>query len=147
VASGAGVDAVLLLGPTACGKSAFALRAAEQVALEIVSVDSAQVYRGMDIGTAKPSAAERARVPHHLIDLRDPAGYFLASKFEIRNKDVIYVSNASSVEASKFLTYVRLIVGTINDPIIAGISAYTLKAAIQGTSNATVLVGSTTAGH
>jgi tRNA dimethylallyltransferase len=81
VASGAGVDAVLLLGPTACGKSAFALRAAEQVALEIVSVDSAQVYRGMDVGTAKPSAAERARVPHHLIDLRDPAEPYSAADF------------------------------------------------------------------
>jgi polysaccharide export outer membrane protein len=78
------------------------------------------------------------------LDLRDPAGYFVASKFEIRNKDVIYVSNASSVEASKFLTYVRLIVGTINDPIVTAISAYTLKAVIQGTSSATVLVGSTT---
>ncbi|HYS13347.1 MAG TPA: tRNA (adenosine(37)-N6)-dimethylallyltransferase MiaA [Burkholderiaceae bacterium] len=72
---------MLLLGPTACGKSAFALRAAEQVALEIVSVDSAQVYRGMDIGTAKPSAAERARVPHHLIDLRDPAEPYSAADF------------------------------------------------------------------
>jgi polysaccharide export outer membrane protein len=80
------------------------------------------------------------------LDLRDPAGYFLASKFEIRNKDVIYVSNASSVEASKFLTYVRLIVGTINDPIVTAISAYTLKSAIAGTSSASVIVGATT-GH
>jgi polysaccharide export outer membrane protein len=75
------------------------------------------------------------------LDLRDPAGYFLASKFEIRNKDVIYASNAASVEASKFLTYVRLIVGTINDPIVTAVSAYALKASIAGTSNATVLVG------
>jgi tRNA dimethylallyltransferase len=66
-------EAVLLLGPTASGKSALALALAQTVPLEIVSVDSAQVYRGMDIGTAKPSAAERARVPHHLLDLRDPA--------------------------------------------------------------------------
>ena len=73
------------------------------------------------------------------LDLRDPAGYFLASKFEIRNKDVIYVSNASSVEGSKFLTYVRLIVGTATDPIVAAIAAYSLKAAIQGTSSSTVL--------
>jgi polysaccharide biosynthesis/export protein len=80
------------------------------------------------------------------LDLRDPAGYFLASKFEIRNKDVIYVSNASSVEASKFLTYVRLIIGTVNDPIVTAISVYSLKAAIQGTSTSTVLLG-TTSGH
>ena len=75
------VDAVLLLGPTACGKSALAMRLADEIALEIVSVDSAQVYRGMDIGTAKPSAAERARVRHHLIDLRDPSEPYSAADF------------------------------------------------------------------
>jgi len=64
--------AFALLGPTASGKSRLALELATQVPLEIVSLDSAQVYRGMDIGTAKPSAEERARVPHHLIDLVDP---------------------------------------------------------------------------
>jgi tRNA dimethylallyltransferase len=60
------------VGPTASGKSALALRAAEAVGGEIVSADSRQVYRGMDIGTAKPTTAERARVPHHLIDVADP---------------------------------------------------------------------------
>ena len=64
--------AFALLGPTASGKSRLALALAERLPLEIVSMDSAQVYRGMDIGTAKPGAAERARVPHHLIDLLDP---------------------------------------------------------------------------
>jgi tRNA dimethylallyltransferase len=64
--------AYALLGPTASGKSGLALALAEKLPLEIVSLDSAQVYRGMDIGTAKPSAAERAGVPHHLIDLVDP---------------------------------------------------------------------------
>jgi len=64
--------AFVLLGPTASGKSRLALELADQLPLEIVVMDSAQVYRGMDIGTAKPSAAERARVPHHLIDLIDP---------------------------------------------------------------------------
>jgi tRNA dimethylallyltransferase len=61
-----------LLGPTASGKSALAMELAATFPLEIVSVDSAQVYRGMDIGTAKPSAAERRAVPHHLIDIIDP---------------------------------------------------------------------------
>jgi tRNA dimethylallyltransferase len=75
------VDAILLLGPTACGKSALAMRLAREIALEIVSVDSAQVYRGMDIGTAKPSAAERAQVPHHLLDLRDPSEPYSAADF------------------------------------------------------------------
>jgi len=64
--------AFALLGPTASGKSAVALKLAERLPIEIVSVDSALVYRGMDIGTAKPGAAERSRVPHHLIDLVDP---------------------------------------------------------------------------
>ncbi len=74
-------DAVLLLGPTASGKSALAMTLAQTVPLEIVSIDSAQVYRGMDIGTAKPTAADRARVPHHLLDLRDPADPYSAADF------------------------------------------------------------------
>jgi tRNA dimethylallyltransferase len=64
--------AFVLLGPTASGKSRLALDLAKDWPIEIVVMDSAQVYRGMDIGTAKPSAAERARVPHHLVDLIDP---------------------------------------------------------------------------
>ena len=62
------MKAVFLLGPTASGKTAVALALARRFPVEIVSVDSAQVYRGMDVGTAKPSDEERARVPHHLID-------------------------------------------------------------------------------
>ena len=73
--------AILLMGPTGSGKSALALRLAESLPLEIVSVDSALVYRGMDIGTAKPSPAERARVAHHLIDIRDPAECYSAGEF------------------------------------------------------------------
>jgi tRNA dimethylallyltransferase len=64
--------AFALLGPTASGKSRLALALAERLPLEIVSMDSAQVYRGLDIGTAKPIAAERAALPHHLIDVLDP---------------------------------------------------------------------------
>ena len=74
-------DAVLLLGPTASGKSVLAMQLAEKIPLEIVSIDSAQVYRGMDIGTAKPGATERAAVPHHLIDIRDPADPYSAADF------------------------------------------------------------------
>jgi tRNA dimethylallyltransferase len=70
-----------LAGPTASGKTAVALRLAEVIPLEIISVDSALVYRGMDIGTAKPSAAEQARVPHHLIDLIDPLQSYSAARF------------------------------------------------------------------
>src|SRR6202051_4608652 len=73
--------AILLMGPTGSGKSDIAMRLAELLPLEIVSVDSALVYRGMDIGTAKPSAAMRARVAHHLIDIRDPAESYSAGQF------------------------------------------------------------------
>lgn len=70
-----------LLGPTASGKTAAALALAERAPIEIISVDSALVYRGMDIGTAKPSQAERAAVPHHLIDIIDPRESYSAAEF------------------------------------------------------------------
>ena len=70
-----------LMGPTAAGKSAAAMALAQVLPIEIVSVDSALVYRGMDIGTAKPSAAEQGAVPHHLIDLLDPADSYSAARF------------------------------------------------------------------
>ena len=73
--------AILLLGPTASGKTALALEIARRFPVEIISVDSAQVYRGMDVGTAKPSAAERAAVPHHLIDVIDPDQSYSAAQF------------------------------------------------------------------
>ena len=60
--------ALILTGPTGCGKTALALDLAERVGAEIVAVDSMTLYRGMDVGTAKPSAEDRARIPHHLID-------------------------------------------------------------------------------
>lgn len=63
---------LFLCGPTACGKTALSLELAERLDAEIVSLDSMTLYRGMDIGTAKPSLAEQARVPHHLIDILDP---------------------------------------------------------------------------
>ncbi|PHX93271.1 MAG: tRNA (adenosine(37)-N6)-dimethylallyltransferase MiaA [Pedosphaera sp.] len=72
---------VLLAGPTAVGKSAVALALAELLGGEIISVDSMQVYRGLDLGTAKPSAAERARVPHHLLDVVELSEAFDAGQF------------------------------------------------------------------
>jgi tRNA dimethylallyltransferase len=72
---------IFIAGPTAAGKSEIALALAEQLGGEIISADSMQVYRGLDIGTAKPSPAERARVPHHLIDICDLAESFDAAQF------------------------------------------------------------------
>jgi tRNA dimethylallyltransferase len=77
------VTHLALVGPTASGKSAVALAAAETLGdVEIVTVDSMQVYRGMDIGTAKPTAAERATVRHHLLDLAEPGEEFSVARFQ-----------------------------------------------------------------
>ncbi len=73
--------AIAVLGPTGSGKSAFAMRLAAQLPVEIVSVDSAQVYRGLDIGTAKPTPEERAVAPHHLIDIIEPEEVYSAGRF------------------------------------------------------------------
>jgi tRNA dimethylallyltransferase len=75
--------AYCLLGPTASGKSRIALELAQRLPLEIVSVDSAQVFRGMDAGTAKPSRAERMQVRHHLVDILDPDERYSAGRFRV----------------------------------------------------------------
>ena len=74
---------LMLAGPTGAGKTDWAIQLAERAPIEIVSVDSAMVYRGLDIGTAKPSPELRARVPHHLIDLCDPAESYSAGRFVV----------------------------------------------------------------
>jgi tRNA dimethylallyltransferase len=80
---GAGGEPFLaLVGPTATGKSAAAIALAERLGAEIVSVDSMLVYRGMDVGTAKPTIQERGRVPHHLIDVADPSEPFSVARYQ-----------------------------------------------------------------
>ena len=75
--------AILLMGPTASGKTQIAVEIAQHLDCEIISVDSAMVYRSMDIGTAKPTFAERGGIPHHLIDIIDPAlKYFPPGSFD-----------------------------------------------------------------
>jgi tRNA dimethylallyltransferase len=73
--------AIFLMGPTAAGKTALAMSWYDRLPIEIINVDAAQVYRGLDIGTAKPSLEERARVPHRLIDIRDPSEIYSAADF------------------------------------------------------------------
>ncbi|WP_221252533.1 tRNA (adenosine(37)-N6)-dimethylallyltransferase MiaA [Desulfuromonas versatilis] len=80
---------VVLCGPTAAGKTALALQLAERYPFEVISADSRQVYRGMDIGTAKATPEERARVPHHLIDVIDPDQTFSAADFCRQARDCI----------------------------------------------------------
>ncbi len=72
---------VVVLGPTGSGKTALSLRLADHFKGEIVSCDSVAVYRGMDLGTAKPLFDDRARVPHHLIDVADPDQPFTAGEY------------------------------------------------------------------
>jgi tRNA dimethylallyltransferase len=89
---------IFIAGPTAVGKSEIALRLAEQLGGEIVSADSMQVYRGLDIGTAKPSPAERARVPHHLIDICDLSEAFDAAQFvQLAQKAVAEIQSRGRV--------------------------------------------------
>jgi tRNA dimethylallyltransferase len=83
-----------VLGPTASGKTALSLAIAERFQGEIVNCDSVAMYRGFDIGTAKPTAAERARTPHHLIDCVEPSGYMTAGEYARLARQVIEEINA-----------------------------------------------------
>ena len=105
----------VLAGPTASGKSDLALRLAEGFALEVVSADASMVYRGMDIGTAKPSLAERALVPHHLIDIIEPDQPFSVSD---------YVALAEQAIA-EILSRNRL-------PLVVGGTGYYIRALSEG---------------
>ena len=80
---------VVIVGPTAVGKTAIAIEVAECLATEIVGADSAQMYRFMDIGTGKPSARDRARVPHHMVDILDPDERFSAADFAAKARSII----------------------------------------------------------
>src|SRR5512144_2463568 len=80
---------VLIVGPTAVGKTEISIQLAERLNGEIVSADSRLFYRGMDIGTAKPTPEERARVPHHLIDIADPDEILSLAIFQQKARDAI----------------------------------------------------------
>ncbi|HEY5612960.1 MAG TPA: tRNA (adenosine(37)-N6)-dimethylallyltransferase MiaA [Lysobacter sp.] len=80
---------IALMGPTASGKTALALEWAQRLGSEIISVDSALVYRGLDIGAAKPSTAELAQVPHHLIDVREPWQPYSAAEFAVEARNAM----------------------------------------------------------
>ena len=105
----------MLLGPTASGKSAASLALAAQRPIEIISVDSALVYRGMDIGTAKPTLAERAAVPHHLIDLIEPTQAYSAARF--------------AADARRLIREIR---ARGNEPLLVGGTMLYAKALIEG---------------
>jgi tRNA dimethylallyltransferase len=108
----------LLMGPTASGKTALALEIAARFPVEIISVDSAQVYRDMDLGTAKPTAAERAAAPHHLIDIIDPSESYSAARFR--------------TDAARLM---QEIAGRGRIPLLAGGTMLYFKALREGLSN------------
>ena len=109
--------AIALMGPTASGKTAAAIELAKRHGGEIVSVDSALVYRGLDIGAAKPDEAERAGIAHHLLDLRDPWQSYSAAEF-----------------AADAAAAVRDIVGRGKLPVLAGGTGLYFRALLQGLS-------------
>ena len=109
---------ICLLGPTASGKTAATLALADRFPLEIISLDSALVYRGMDIGTAKPSAEEQARVPHHLIDIIDPADSYSAAQFVRDANDLIAAIRARGhmpLIAGGTMLYYKALTQGLND--------------------------------
>jgi polysaccharide export outer membrane protein len=95
------------------------------------------LYRGEMREVAERLGIDTRRFPGPVVpviynvDLRDPSGYFLATKFQMRNKDVVYISNAQSVESAKIMQYIRLVTATVNDPIVAAGNAVTLRTAIK----------------
>lgn len=109
--------AIAVMGPTASGKTAMAIALAQRFNGEIVSVDSALVYRGLDIGSAKPDANERAQAPHHLLDLRDPWQSYSAAEFAADARQVI-----------------EQIVRRGRMPILAGGTGLYFRALLQGLS-------------
>lgn len=124
--------AILLMGPTASGKTDLAVSLCKRFPCDVVSVDSALVYRGMDIGTAKPDAETLARIPHRLIDIRDPEANYSAGEFvrdACREMDEIVASGRIPLLAGGTMMYFRALTGGIaelpaaDDAIRASIDA------------------------
>jgi tRNA dimethylallyltransferase len=110
--------AVFLMGPTASGKTAVAVELVQRLPLEIISVDSALVYRGMDIGTAKPDAATLALAPHRLIDIRDPGEAYSAAQFRadaLREMDLICASGNTPLLVGGTMLYFRALEQGLSD--------------------------------
>jgi polysaccharide biosynthesis/export protein len=137
--------------PFEAWRISLAEAAAKAGGLNDIQADPASlfIYRGetRDVATAlgidcTPFAGPIIPVIYN-VNLRDPAGYFQATKFEMRNKDVIYISNAASVDSTKFLNYLRLVIATAQDPVLAATNVYILRNTIQGTASAIAVQTST----
>ncbi len=117
-ASGGALPLIAVVGPTGSGKSALALALAEHLATEIISVDSMQFYRGMEIGTAAPSLADRARVPHHFVSFLDPGEEMAAGIYQQMARAVvsrIHLTGRSAVAAGGSGMYVSALIDEIFD--------------------------------
>ena len=132
--------AILLMGPTAAGKTDLAIALHEQLGAELISVDSALVYRGMDIGTAKPSAEELARAPHRLIDIRDPAEPYSAAQFRDDARAEMHRITVDGgiplLVGGTMMYYQRLLAGVANLPaadatLRAELEAWAAKAGLE----------------
>lgn len=130
--------AIALMGPTASGKSALAMDWARRIGGEVVSVDSALVYRGLDIGAAKPTRAERADIPHHLIDIRDPWQTYSAAEFAVDARaamDAIRARGRVPILAGGTGLYFRAVLDGLSDmpPADPGVrAAITCEASERG---------------
>ncbi len=108
---------------------------ADPASVFIYRSESREVARKLGIDVAKYTTP---RIPIvYNVNFRDPSGYFLATKMQIRNKDVVYASNAQSVETSKFLQYVRLITATVNDPMVTTTNAWVMSNTVRGATSVT----------
>ena len=108
---------ISIMGPTASGKTGLSLSLAEKMDCEIISVDSALVYTNMDIGTAKPTAAEKSLVPHHLIDIIDPAESYSVSQFcndAVRLIEEIHSRNRVPILAGGTMMYFNALINGIS---------------------------------
>ncbi|QEA40496.1 tRNA (adenosine(37)-N6)-dimethylallyltransferase MiaA [Pistricoccus aurantiacus] len=112
--------AIFLMGPTAAGKTDLAIALHERLGVELISVDSAMIYRGMDIGTAKPGTAELERAPHRLIDIRDPAESYNAAEFRADALEEMRRIHAAGrtplLVGGTMMYYKRLVEGVANLP-------------------------------
>jgi len=113
---------------------------ADPASIFIYRGETREIAQDMDIDVSKFTGPIVPII--YNLDLRDPSGYFLATSFEMRNKDVIYVSNSASVETTKFMAYLNTINQTINDPISTATNVYALKNVIKGAGNTAILAGS-----
>jgi tRNA dimethylallyltransferase len=121
---------IAVLGPTAAGKSALAMELARRTGAEIISVDSMQVYRGMDIGTAKPTPLERRAVSHHMIDIADPEQEFTVAEFRRKGREVIAGSDSPLIICGGSGLHFRSIV----DPMSFAPTDPDVRAELEGMS-------------